>query len=336
MLNAPLPDLASALRLQSQSQTVRANLEQASQELTTGLTADVRGLTNGNLAPVFNIDRELAGIDLVLQDLGLAGARAASAQTALGVVAERGNTLGVEIMDAASRGDPISRDSLLNTAPGILHNMVGSLNTQFAGQSLFSGTETGVAPLASADQIIAEVSALLATATTPAAAQAAIDTYFDTPGGGFQTNIYAGSDTDAAGVALDADNRLTYLPRADDPAIRNALKAVATIAAADAAGFSGDDVAYNAFLVEAGNDLQKAAEGVIGVRATLGQAEERIANASESRSIERTTLITARNDLIGVDQFDAAARLSELETQLESLYLVTGRLSGLNLTNFLR
>ncbi|MEM9230372.1 MAG: flagellin [Pseudomonadota bacterium] len=336
MLTTNLPDLASALRLQSQSQTVRADIDRTARELTTGVSADVRALTQGDLAPVFGIDRELSGIDLALQDLGLAEARSAAAQTALEVVADRGGTLGTEIIGAAGRGDPVSRDSLVATGEAVLRTMVSSLNTEFGGASLFSGTALDTGALASADQLLSDIQALLAGATTPADAQNAIDLYFDTPGGAFETTIYTGSNADAAGVAIDDDNRLSYLPRADDPALREALKSIVMVAAAGSASFSNDPEAYNSYLVDAGTRLQESAEAVTGVRAALGQAQEQIAEAIDTREAERTTLASARNDLIGVDQFDAAAKLAELESQLEALYLITGRISNLSLTNYLR
>lgn len=336
MLSQPLPDLTSSLRLQSQSQTVRAQLEIAADEVATGLTADLRSATRGDLAPIFSIDRAIQRIDVALQDLSLAAGRAQVAQTALGMVSDTSNTLGLDLAGAAARGDGIIRDRHLNEAPELLRGMMSALNTEFGDRSLFAGAAEDQTALAPADTLIADVSALLGAAASPAAALAAVDAYFDTPGGGFEATIYTGSTVDAAGVELDEGSRITYLPRADDPAIREALKGAVLLAAADSVGFAGDDDAFNSFVGDAALRLRDAGDAVIDLRATLGVGEEQIATAQDALAAEQSTLRMTRNDLIGVDQFDAAARMSALETQLESLYVVTGRLASLTLTNYIR
>ena len=51
--------------------------------------------------------------------------------------------------------------------------------------------------------------------------------------------------------------------------------------------------------------------------------------------LEETLLNQAFTDLVGKDQFEAAAQLRELEANLEASYLLTSRLSNLSLLNFL-
>ena len=51
---------------------------------------------------------------------------------------------------------------------------------------------------------------------------------------------------------------------------------------------------------------------------------------------EATALGLARADLIAVDGYDAASRLKETETRLQTIYALTARLSELSLANYLR
>lgn len=336
MISQPLPDLTAALRLQTQSQTLRAQLDQAAQEVTTGLSADIRSATRGDLAPIFGIDRELERVAIMEQDLSLAAARAQVAQSALDIVSDADRTLGLDLLGATARGDTVARDNFINQGEEVLRSIVSALNTQFGGRSLFAGAAEDSAALAPSDTILADVSALLAAATSPADALAAVDTYFDAPGGAFETTIYGGATIDSAGVELYEGTRIDYLPRADDPAIREALKSVALVAAAQDAGFAANRAAFDDFVTTAATRLTTSNEGVIALQASLGVAEEQIDTARDANAAERSTLSITRNDLIGVDQFDAAGRLTELESQLEALYVVTGRLSNLSLTNYIR
>lgn len=335
MLSQPLPDLAATLRLQTQTASTRTQLQAAAQELTTGLTADIRGLTGGDLSPVFALDRDIQAAELRIQDLSLAGGRATAAQAALGQVQGSVGTLGLDIEAAISRGDPVSTTEFLNQAAPALSNIVSTLNTSFGGRSLFAGAAEDTRPLTDAGAIVADLGAILAAAPDATTAIADIDAYFGV-GGGFETAIYQGSTTDAAAAELSDGTRVTYLPRADDPALRELIQGTAMMAALPAAGFGGDEAEVTAFLSDAAGRLQAGPDDIVDLRANLGIAEEQVERALATAGAERSGLQIARNDMIGVDSFDAATRLAGLEAQLETLYTVTARLSTLRLTNFLR
>ncbi|NNU79275.1 hypothetical protein HMH01_02385 [Halovulum dunhuangense] len=336
MLSAPLPDLLSSLRLQDQSGRLRAALDAAGQELTTGMRTDLAAHTAGELSPVFGIDAALNRIEARQRDLGLAGARAGAAQSALGVVQTTAGDYGIGLLGAIDRGDAVSGSAYVAEARAALETVIQALNAQFGGRALFSGAAPDRAPLAGAEALIASLAPALATAGTPAAAQAMLDDFFDSPGGGFETAIYGGATQDAAGVALSDTRVEHFLPRADAEPLRATLKALAAIATVDVTGFAADPDARQAHLSQAAGALIAARDGVTGMRASLGTSEQAIAEAAEHGIAERASLGLARNALAGVDQFDAAARFTALEGQLETLHLVTSRLSRLSLASFLR
>lgn len=335
MMIQSYPDLASTLRLQAQTSTLRAALDTAGQELTTGLSADISRRTGGNLAPVFGIDAALQRLGQQVTDLGVAQARASAAQTALGLVEEASGTLGLSLLSAIETGDAIARPTYVAEADAVLSRIVSALNTSFGGRSLFAGAAEDKAALASVDTLKADLSALVGAAPDPASARAAVDSYF-APGGGFESTLYRGSTADAPGIGLADGDRLSYLPRADAEALRDVLKAVAIVATSGAAPFGNDPTARDTYLSEAATGLVAARGGVTDLRAALGIAEQQIGDALDGAGAEQNALQRSRNDLVGVDQFTAAARFADLEGQLQSLYLVTSRLTSLSLTNFLR
>ncbi|MHA3979936.1 flagellin [Halovulum sp. GXIMD14794] len=293
----------------------------------------MRAATRGDLAPVFGIDAALQRLEVRDQGLSLASARSAAAQQSLATVQQAAGNLGLDLGAAVSRGDPVSTSALQATASGVLEAVVNALNTSFGGRTLFSGAGQDGPALAGAGQIIAEVANIVGSAADAASAVAAVDAWFDTPGGGFETIAYLGSTTDAAAVEIADETRLSYLPRADDAALRDTMKALALIAVAPFATTAGD---REALLAEGAGQLVAAEQAVTGLRAALGSDEERIAQAKETTEAERNALARSRNDLVGVDQYEAATRFAEVEGQLQSLYTVTARLSGLSLTNYLR
>ncbi len=333
MISLPLSDLASTLRLQDQNRTLRAALETAGQEMTTGQVADVRKATAGDLAPVFAIDAAMQRLEVRGQALAIAASRADAAQFALGTVQDAAGDLALDLSAAISRWDPVSTNSLQAEAASVLETVVNALNTSFGGRSLMAGAAQDGPALASATQIIDAVTALVAAAPDADTARAAVNAYFDTPGGGFETDIYQGSQTNAAGVEIDDAARLDYLPRADASALRDMMKGLAMIAAAPAASDTAD---RSELIGEGAQVLMASGEEVTRLRAALGSAQEMISDASDAAEAERSALGRSRNDLVGVDQYEAASRFAALDGQLQSLYTVTARLSGLSLMSFLR
>jgi len=331
-----LPDLASTLRLQDRITGLRSELDSAGAELTTGVSADILTRTGGDLVPLFGIDADLSRLADAELDLGLASARAAAAQSSLGVVQESVGDLGISLLSAVSTGDTGSQDIYINQASSVLDAGIQALNTQFGGRSLFGGAAVEGVPMASAETLLADVSAIVAAAPDAATALADVDTYFDAAGGGFETNIYQGSDIDAPGAIEEDGSRISYLVRADDQAIRDTLKAVALAAVAEDASFIGDPTERGIYLGATADQMITARDEVTNLRATVGNAEAQIGTAQTRVESQIVELSVARTEIAGVDQYNAAARFSELEGQLQTLFLVTGRLSSLSLTNFLR
>lgn len=331
----PSPDLVNSLRLQSQLTTLRAQVDAAGEELTTGQTSDILTRTGGDLSPVFGIDAELNLLEQTRIDLELAEARASGAQAALGIVQEVTGDLGIRLTNAVSTQDAISIPIFAAEASANLGTIVNAFNTQLGGQSLFAGAAVDTIALEDEAVLVADLTAIVAAAPDAATAIADIDTYF-AAGGGFDTNFYRGSTQDAPGAAREDGSRIDYLVRADADEARAAMKGIAMTAVVESAGFAGNRDEEAAFLQAAGNEMIAARDDVTALRATIGSAEGAIAVSQDRVSAESAGLQIARNNLTGVDQFEAAARFADLEGQMQSLFLVTSRLSALTLTNYLR
>ncbi|MEM7319043.1 MAG: flagellin, partial [Pseudomonadota bacterium] len=124
--------------------------------------------------------------------------------------------------------------------------------------------------------------------------------------------------------------------RADDPAFKDVLRDIALAALAT-------DPALNlapnsqSFLIESsGERLLNSRDDLIGMRAEVGFAQNRIAEARTRNASAQTSLDYTRAALLRADPYDVATRLEAAQFQLESLYSATVRNSRLSLVNFLR
>lgn len=74
---------------------------------------------------------------------------------------------------------------------------------------------------------------------------------------------------------------------------------------------------------------------IAATQARVGVGEERLAQANERITIEKSALETRIGELEGVDVFEVADRLSLLMTRIEASYQVTARMQQLTLMNYL-
>lgn len=336
MTSFPLSDLSLSLALQRNGRNVRANLQQAGIEMSTGLKTDLIAATNGDLNQVFAIDRSMALLSQQATDLSKAQSRAGATQLYLGTIQDTASPFGADLLASVSRSDFNSARIFADNAETELQAVVRSLNGEFAGRHLFSGAAENQAAISGTDAIMTEVSAILSAAPDAATALADIDAFFDDPLGGFETLIYVGATEDAASVHTPEGERIDYMVRADAQPIREIIKGLATAAAFDDAMLGGDLAEMKTLLISVGQNLIDGSDGIVSLRADLGAAEAGISHAQAYTATQKNSLELSRNSIASVDIFDAAARFAELETQLTAVYTVTARLSSLTLTNFLR
>ena len=85
----------------------------------------------------------------------------------------------------------------------------------------------------------------------------------------------------------------------------------------------------------AGLRLFEADAQIVDLQARIGASEGQVQRARTEVLAEAQALDMARTELIGVDPYETAVSLQSAETQLQTLYSVTARLSRLSLTSFL-
>lgn len=315
---------------------LKARADIAREEAVTGRRADLAGATGGRVAETIGIERALAEIGSYREAGRLAAARATTTQTVIDGLRASVDGLVNDTQVALETGTRQALETASDMAKAALDQAVARLSTTLGGRSLFSGDAGDRAPLVDAEAIFAALRPLVDGAPDAATAQAALAAAFDTPGGLFETVLYTGGTGDAPDTEIAPGERVDYQARADEPAIRDLLRGIATIALAQDAGVALPPEARETLAANAVSDLRAAAVPLNGLAARIGTAEERIATLEAERNAEEAALTAAYNDRVGADQLTAAATLSEIEGQLETLFLTTARLSALSLANFLR
>lgn len=331
------PDLVTSSQLSRTLSRVNADLTRASEELTTGLKSNPIEASGGDPVRLYSIRREIALNAGYATSISLTAGRAGAMQSALGRLEGAASEVGVALLASAAREDFASAVTQSKAARGAFEEAIAALNSRFADRALFGGAATSSAALASADDILAEISARVASSTDATSALAAIDDYFADPSG-FASTGYLGSSEDAPEAEVAVGERISLPGRADGDAAVATLRALAIGVIGAEGGYPDDDSIPGRLLIfkSAGQAALEAKDAVIALRSELGIAEERIELSKIRNEAEASFLSTSLNNFIARNQFEAASEFTALETQIQSVFSVTARLSGLSIVNFLR
>lgn len=342
-LFANAPDILAGRLTAEAHARVKRDLAVAQQEVTTGLKADKVSALAGDTAQLMAIERHIGEIENRAPLLNLAKSRASATQTALESAQTRAAEIAAAQFDQGSNQSPVVRAARATEADAALRQLMATLNTAPGGRALFAGAAVDGDAVAGADALLNEVRTIFATATglgeTVTQALARVEDFFD-PASGAPTTIDGTviatgvTAATAPGVFLDDGERLDYAVRADDRSLRDLMKGYALAALAESSGYVGADA--DAIRDAAGAALSAGDAGVTLTRARLGAAEARIEDALVAQAAERTALTLARNDMIAVDEYEAATRLRRVEDQLQTLYAITARAANLSFVNFIR
>ncbi len=323
-------DLAQTAQLRKQMPQTRAALSDLGQEVVTGRATKVGEALGGDYGQFAAIERGLSATKSYMTAANEVGGMLSRIQATLDRAREDAADLGAEMLRVS---DSNQRDQIQIVAEQAIEGfdpLVSSFNQRLGGQALFAGNATDQAALADAPDLREMIADAVDGATTANEFAAALDEWF-APGGGFGTDGYAGSDEPISPLRIGPDESVSLDVTAQDPAIRELLKGFAMgVVLAD--GALADDPAEAAKLAErAGVTLSGAHYGLVEAQAGLGVHEERIERAITRHQAEGTALAETKNELVGVDQADAATRFEAKRVQLEMMHMLTARLAGLSL-----
>lgn len=331
-----LGDMAQSFLLRSHNARLKGDLLRQSQELSTGRVQDVGRRVGGDFSQLAGLERSLARIDAFSLATREATVLTEAMQSALGSISDQATSLAPDLMTAAQAGQPSHVDAIGAEARSRFETTLSRLNTRVGDRSLFAGTTTNAPAVADGATIMAALVTAIgaAGATTADDVAQAVSDWFDDPAG-FETIGYLGSNQSLSPLTIGEGVRVSIGARADDQGLRGTLKALATAAVLDEGILPGDTAARAALASRAGEDLLSAQGDWSALQARLGVAQERIASAQTRNTAEQSALQMARNDLLSIDPFDTATELQTTQTQLETLYSITARLTRLSLTDYL-
>ena len=327
----PRHDLMS--RLISQ---LRSRADTARQETVTGLLADPAAARGGRVSELLGLEQSLAEIAQYREIIGLASSRASVIQGTLDALRELAVEFHVNGQTVLDANVGAARETISASARQALGAAISALNVSFGGRRLFAGDAGNTQAVAALEVFMSASVTILEAGPTAGAAYANLSNEFSAAGGLFEATFYTGGSGDAPATEVARGERLDFAPRADEAPVRALLRDLATLAAAFDPDNAIPESERRGLAEQAIAGLRNNVGQLVGMAGRVGVAEERMATVQARHQAAQTVLNLAYLKLAGRDQFEAAAELTQLETQLQTAFLATVRLANLSLVNFLR
>ncbi|MCI4660433.1 MAG: hypothetical protein MRY63_01245 [Neomegalonema sp.] len=331
-MSTGFPTLLATRTLQATITRSKEQLTKAQAEFGAERASDIAERMNGDIGRVQRLEKMLSDLETRKASSTFLTIRADTTQNLLDDVRQQATNFSASSIQVNGGSNSALVSSQAVTARTGLEMAFSALNASVSGQSLFGGAATDVQPLGDMEAFREDIRAIVLAQPDAASALAAVETYMND--GSFDAAYYQGSSNDAPSVEIASGRRLNVDVRANDDSIKQVLAGFAIAAVADDPALStqmGEDL-----ISGANSKLIKGADAITGKQAEIGIMQSEIERLSTRYEAEKITLTTAIDDLVGVDEYEAATRITNMETQLEANYLLTARIANLSLTNYLR
>jgi flagellar hook-associated protein 3 FlgL len=333
MTRISIGDASLTSILRRQGAFLKGEVQRASTEVVTGKQSDLGAALRGDFSPLLAIDASLSRLTAYHSTTQDAAFQAQAMQTSMATLTSLSGEISATLMRSIDFPTPAQVNTAAADARGRLATAVGVLNAQTGGRSVFAGVETGRAPLGSAEDLLSALQTAATGATTAGQVESAVRGWFADPLG-YAAFYQGGAGLSPIAIAPGetADLSVTAL----DPAIQETLTGFAMAALLDRGVLAGDHEARAELAHRAGLTLHVSQDQRTVLAARIGTVEAQIDAAKTRNTAEDSALKILRSDVGSVDPYEAASRLQTVQAQLESLYLITSRVSRLSLTEYIR
>lgn len=328
-----IPFLLSTRRMQSTLSTLTEAHRESQVEAVTGRVHSIGKELEGDVGRVHRLERFIHLAEKRDQAMTALQGELSIVQLTLTTAREKSESLALRIQGALGINDENALAAHASEAGAELEALFGHLNTSYGGKHLFSGAAVETTPLADASTMLTALDGLISSAADATTAIAAIDTYFGA-GGAFETTIYQGSTSAGPTREISEGRRVGVEATPIDIGLKNTIRGLAVVALARSSATTTE--IGDALLADAAGALGRAGQQIMSQQAEIGAIEEDVAISQIRNAASKFAYEENLTALIGRDQYEAATRMTNLETQIEAAYLATSRIANLTLVNFLR
>lgn len=341
-------------------------LDYAVQSMQSELTTLVNEVSSGQKA---NPAQSMGSQAALLYQLQAQSDQQTALQTSVTVASQRMDTIQAALTSIAGETQTVATAAqewssntsegygvLGNQASNTLSQILGQLNTSYAGSSVFAG-DTGSAPpmqvAGATGGPVSAVNAVLAAAATAkggplSAADVTgllsgpdgLDSIFSdsnsNPALNYRGAFYTGStDGQPTTVLISPGQTVSYNASADQPGFRDLLQGLSMLSLLSAPSSQLDDTAKSALLSAATAQLQTGQREMTTLQGTLGAAQAQLSTAMQTQQTAASATQAQILTYVQADTFGDSSKLTTLQTQLQATYELTAQISQLSLVHYM-
>jgi flagellar hook-associated protein 3 FlgL len=221
------------------------------------------------------------------------------------------------------------------------------LNSQVAGSYIFGGTNTTTAPIndysSSSSASATAVNSAITTqfgappdfsTTTGADMTSFLDNQFSDvfSTSNWSTNWSSASDQTLT-TQISTSTKQNTSVSANEDAFKQLSEAYSMVSSLANQNLSSD--AYQAVVTKAQSLVSSAISGLTTIQANVGVAQSNITSSNDQMSAQITIFSTQVDNLQSADAYEAATRVNNLQTQIETAFSLTNQLKQLSLVNYI-
>lgn len=325
-------------------QRMQSNIVRLNQEVVTGRMADIGLNLGADTGRSLTLHIDTQALDALSTNNQLVTTRLQQTQTALDSLRTGADDF-IKQLNAA-RADPLSVGALPGLGEAGLQSFIARANASDGRTYFFGGINTADPPIADYEtsaQTALETAFQAKFGITPDdPAVANIDAadmadfldnefsaLFDDPAWG--TDWSSASD-ETISNRISPTETVTTSVSANEPAMRK-LAMVYTMIAKLGTGNLGE-AARNTVIDKAMTVAGQAVDGITGLQAQLGAAQNRVTAANDSLARQKDILQSSIGTLEGVDAAEAKVKIDTLSTQIEMSYSLTAKLLQMSILNY--
>jgi flagellar hook-associated protein 3 FlgL len=360
---------ASYLRTNWNIQSMDAQMNQLTNEVSSGIKTDIAGSAGTNASLVYALEYLNDQQTALKTTITTAGQRLDTMQTAMSNISSITTTLSAASLNQAATVTSSGRSVLATQAQSALAQVADLLNTQYDGHAVFAGDATNGVPLAdsstittAADTILqnaiaanggqpldsAQIAGLVGTNNSATGTDGLGNFFSSTPVAGTLSFSAATNGAAVAGstytvaddgqpikVMIGQSQTVSYNVKANQQAFTDLMKGLTMLGMLGAPSSQITDAGKQTLLNQASTLLENAQSELTVTAGNLGTVQQALTNAA---SIQQSASDATQQQILQYTQTDMstdATKLNELQLQLQATYQITASISKLSLSNYL-
>jgi flagellar hook-associated protein 3 FlgL len=351
---------SGSLQIDSLIQSMTSRMNQLVNEVASGQVTNPAASMGTSAALLYQLHTQSDQQTVLQSSVGTAAQRLDTIQTVMSSIGSIAQSVSGDAATAQSNGaatmSNTSASFLAAQAQNAMQQVLGQLNTAYAGGALFAGDST-LPPMQQANATGGPTDTLTAILTSAVAAnggnpltQSDIANLVNGPNGiasvfnntnsnpaqNFNGVFYTGAAAvQPTTVLIGTNQTLQYNTQANQPAFRDLLQGLSMLSMVNAPSSQLDGTAKNELVTQGTQMLATAQSELTAMQGSLGSVQAQMQSVID---LQQSAATATQQQIASYEQANVAAdstNLSTLQTQLQAAYELTAQISQLSLTRYM-